>query len=68
VQAARGRAERGGWAAVGAVGAAVAYARSRIAGTGDADERGRRTRVVVDIDAASFTETWLTAIEAASQP
>jgi purine nucleosidase len=30
------------------------------------DERGRHTRVTVDIDAADFTEHWLAAVEAAS--
>ena len=32
-----------------------------------ADEAGRRTRVVVDLDGVSFTETWLAAVEAAQQ-
>ncbi len=32
-----------------------------------ADEAGRRTCVVVDLDGVSFTETWLAAVEAAQQ-
>jgi purine nucleosidase len=34
----------------------------------DLDERGRPVRVLVDFDAATFTETWLTAVEAAGRP
>ena len=31
------------------------------------DPRGRLTRVVVDLDGPSFTETWLAAVEAAER-
>jgi hypothetical protein len=30
-------------------------------------QQGRRTRVVVDVDGAGFTQTWLAAVEAAQQ-
>ena len=30
-------------------------------------EEGRPTQVVIDIDAADFTETWLSCVEAAQQ-
>jgi hypothetical protein len=31
------------------------------------DQAGRPTRVVVDLDGGSFTETWLSAVEAAQR-
>jgi purine nucleosidase len=34
----------------------------------DRDERGRRTKVAVDMDADDFTERWFTSVEAAARP
>ena len=45
----------------------LAYARDGDVFRWYADENGRRTRVLVDLDAESFDETWLTAVEAAQR-